>query len=282
VGKKLKRGDAAPDLSITEFNRHVDASDFVHRNLMLGGGGAHRQTAHDTNLITVKNVSGALRRQGEILEFTDIPLTDLSARQLILNGGSPTLANGFGVLLEPVANNDGTPYCQVAGGCIGLVNVTNASHKFAKVISANYVLQSAESGPVRILYKPGGTGERTCGLLIGAGTAVEIYRGITDGQLNKASTGNVKRYNDGTDTESGPTDSVKNDLASVKTGKIVLYIRLGSNFYLLNSEKVSHTALSNIRIKTGNAQIEAEDLEIFADSVDSLAYADKIPLTACP
>jgi hypothetical protein len=84
--------------SATEWNRHVDAAEFVLRNLAFENGTPRRGTPGDTNFVTVLNSSGADRVQGELLEFTGLAtgLTDLAARHLMLNGGSPTLANGFG------------------------------------------------------------------------------------------------------------------------------------------------------------------------------------------
>jgi hypothetical protein len=161
VGAKLKAGDRA--ISAAEWNRHVDAAEFVYRNLISNNGTPRRGAPADLNFVNVKNSSGADRRQGDILEFTGISgVTDLTARQIILDGGSPTLANGFGVLTSPIKNGDYAPDCQVSGACVAFVNVTDANHKFAKVASATYVLQSEIVGPVRILYKPSGTGEKTC------------------------------------------------------------------------------------------------------------------------
>src|SRR6478609_5098316 len=113
--------------SATEWNRHVDAAEFVLRNLAFENGTPRRGTPGDTNFVSVLNNSGADRLQGEILEFTDIAtgLTDLTARHLILKGGSPSLANAFGVLNSPIKSNDLAPDCQITGACIAQVNITD-------------------------------------------------------------------------------------------------------------------------------------------------------------
>ena len=158
--------EGAGEISAAEFNRHGQAADIV-LGKALGKPGAPLRLEYDTNRITVKNSSGADRRRGEILEFTGSPLTDFSSGELWLTGGSPTLANGFGVLLNPIPNNKfGNKDCQVAGVCAALVNVTDATHKFAKVTASTYVLQSTASGAVRILHKPSGTGEKLCTVLL--------------------------------------------------------------------------------------------------------------------
>jgi len=164
VPGKIKPGD--PGISATEFNRHVDASDYVLGNLIQGSPSGGAPIARDVSFVTVKNVSGADRRKGEILEFTDLDdgLTDLEAEELMLKGGSPTLANAFAILREPIADAGRSARAQIAGSCVGLVNVTSSSHRYAGPKSGSYVLESRGSGPLRILWKPGGTGEKTCGL----------------------------------------------------------------------------------------------------------------------
>jgi hypothetical protein len=144
-----------------EWNRHVDASDAYHRTKALGEGKDSSASAADTNIVNAKNTSGSDRRQGEILEFSGTPLSSFQDGLIWLNGDSPALANGFGVLLQ--AAPDGKfQDSQVSGVCRALVNVTDTAHKYAKPVSGNAILQSATRGPVRILHKPSGTGERDC------------------------------------------------------------------------------------------------------------------------
>jgi hypothetical protein len=144
-----------------EWNRHVNASDAYHRTKELGDEKDRAALAADTSIVNAKNTSGADRRKGEILEFSGSPLNDFKDGLLWLNGQQPQLANGFGVLLQ--AAPDGKfQDCQVCGVCTALVNVTDPTHGYAKPVSGNAVLQSADNGPVRILHKPGGTGELEC------------------------------------------------------------------------------------------------------------------------
>ena len=70
-------------------------------------------------------------------------------------------------------------------------------------------------------------------------------------------------------------------LVSVASGKKVTYMKIGGTFYVIDTEKVSQTVGTNFRIKSGNAQIEGEELDIFVDTVDTAAYADKIALEDC-
>jgi hypothetical protein len=237
MGQKVKAGDHS--FSAGEFNRHVDVSDYVHRHLMQHGGVTPTPDQRDRTCVTVRNNSGANRRVGELLEFNGLAvgLSDLTSNDLILSGGSPTLANSYGILLEPVAVSNGTQYCQISGACIGLVNVTDLNHGFAQVAAGSFVLQSAFAGPVQILWKPASTGERACGLKLGSPFHA-FYRGITAATLTKGgAAGNVTRYKPGTTTSAGVTDTVKNELATVGSSKVVYYFDDGSGtLYLFAAE----------------------------------------------
>jgi hypothetical protein len=161
---QLNPGD---EITAQYLNRHDAAADIV-LGQALGKPGQPLRLDYDTNRITVKNISGSDRRRGEIVQFAGSPL-DLSLGELWLAGGPVTnLANGFGVLLNPLSSGKfGNRDCQVAGSCLALVNVTDANHQMATPVFGSHVLQSTDAGPVRILHKPLGTGEKTCAVLLG-------------------------------------------------------------------------------------------------------------------
>jgi hypothetical protein len=236
---KLGPDSEPTDLSISEWNRHVDVAEHYDRTMARGQIRPRLGSTRDTNLVQVSNNSGADRREGEILEFTGFALTDLDGDVPLLwfTGGEPSLDNGFGVLLRPMPNDSSVmDVCQIAGACKALVNVTDAGHKFATVEAGEYVLQSAASGPIRILSNPaGGTGEKTCAVLLGS-ESVAIHRGITDEDLDKGTTATVSRYNPGTTTDSTIDDEVTNELADVGTGKVVYYFEQGGNKYVFAAE----------------------------------------------
>lgn len=217
---KVKQGDT--NLSAIEWNRHVDAAEFVLRNLAYGNGTPRRGTAGDVAFVSVKNASGADRRQGELLEFTGLALTDLASRHLILNGGSPTLANDFGILQSPVANNDFVPDCQIAGACVALVNVLDADDRYARAIVSNYVLQSVAIGPVRILWKPSGTGEKTCAVKLLGVSGEILVKNESGGDY--AANGGPRDYHVYTGTPGSFTDTGQilpaYNIPIFKTGKM--------------------------------------------------------------
>lgn len=63
----------------------------------------------------------------------------------------------------------------VSGAVQTIVNITNAEHRFAVAASGQEFLQSAAGGPVRILWRQSGTGEKKAIVVVNAG--------ITTGQV---------------------------------------------------------------------------------------------------
>ncbi len=55
-------------------------------------------------------------------------------------------------------------------------------------------------------------------------------------------------------------------VAAVANGKQIIYVKLGSTFYMLNSEKSSQATLTNVRKKADDTYVEAEELDIYVDS----------------
>lgn len=114
---------------------------------------------------------------------------------------------------------------------------------------------------------------------------VHSVLGKTDGASTKGSgTVTVSVYagavNSDTDTSMNIT-GVGNEFADVATTKYVWVTRNGGVPYLTAVEKTSQTLISNMRIKSGDTQIEAQELDIWVETTDTAAYSDKIPLTSC-
>lgn len=75
--------------------------------------------------------------------------------------------------------------------------------------------------------------------------------------------------------------NVGNNFASVDSGKWVWVSLNGGSPYITQTEKTQVTPLTNIRMKSGNAWVEAESLATFVDTVATAAYSDKIELGDC-
>ena len=164
----------------TIWNNMVDAGR-AWANGRLDQPGQERIRPRETDLIKIRNDSGTARRRGEILRIkdTDRPLTDLVDEHIWLKGLEPTADGYFGILKDPAAI-DGIEQLQVSGVCIALVDVTDETHTHAAAVATEYVLGSASSGPVEILYAPDGTGEKECVVRFGGGSVINTaYATIT-------------------------------------------------------------------------------------------------------
>jgi hypothetical protein len=175
---RLRPGQPPLIPSAAAWNRHEDVSEWYHRNKARGEGSDAPFYLTPSDVVQVRNDSGADRRPGEVLECKedDPLLTDppgvIDPENLWFKGATPTGLRAFGVLLFPAKHdatesNRGVTPLQVSGVCKALVNITSATHRFAKVSSGSFVLQSAFEGPVRILGKSAaGTGEKECCVVI--------------------------------------------------------------------------------------------------------------------
>jgi hypothetical protein len=157
---KVSPGSPIRAVPASIWNNMVDAGRaFADRQLSSGGPSPTR--ARPTDLLKLKNSSGAMRRKGEILKIGGKVIDDITDEHIWLDGVEVTDDCRFGILKEP-AESDEVVTAQVSGVCIALVNVTDEEHQFAKPVEDEYVLESDGSGPLEILYAPEGTGELEC------------------------------------------------------------------------------------------------------------------------
>jgi len=175
------------------WNNMVDAGR-AHADSRLNGGSPNPIRPRETDIIKVKNTSGADRRLGEILRISGKAIETVTDENKWLLGVEPTDDGYFGILKEPAAIS-GLASLQVSGCCMALVNVTDASHTRATSADGEYVLQSGDDGPIEILFAPDGTGEKTCVVrFAGIGGGIELFHGVILEQCNaNCSTYRVQR-----------------------------------------------------------------------------------------
>lgn len=126
--------------------------------------------------VKLQNVSGAARRQYEVVSLDGTFLLDPVTRQNIWLEGdvASTPQRLFGVLLE-AAKDDAIVRAQISGVCPALVNVTNDGHRRATLIASEDRFTSSVGGPVQIIHKPTGTGEKLCVVNLSNRTGVKLY-----------------------------------------------------------------------------------------------------------
>ena len=158
---KKKDGDPLK-FSSQEWNCHEDAAN-AHKLSRLNQGSKGKKQPYPTDIIRLKNETGAARRRGEVLEIGDFIYDVVRQSHHLFEGLTPAEnSNKTPAILRDPAPDDKFPRAQVAGMVYALVNVTDTSHQRATVADGNHVLQSAESGPFHICAKPTGTGELEC------------------------------------------------------------------------------------------------------------------------
>jgi hypothetical protein len=170
----------------TIWNNMIDAGQAVaDEKLNSGPPGATRSRA--TDLLKLKNSSGAVRRKGEILKIEGKVIETVTDENIWLDGIEPTAECRFGILKSPAnmgeegdEENGEVITAQVSGVCLALVNVTDASHTFASAVDADYVLHSGTSGPLEILYAPDGTGELECVVRFCGGPGLKLFVALED------------------------------------------------------------------------------------------------------
>lgn len=136
------------------------AGDYAQRR-RLGQAGGSSSRPNPTDTIKIKNSSGGHIRAGEVLEITDFLLGNVRRTELWFDGSVPDATHPFAIALQDIPSTS-IDRAQVSGVCVALVNVTDAAHGYAYVADTAIVAQSAVTGPLRILFKPTGTGEKVC------------------------------------------------------------------------------------------------------------------------
>lgn len=115
------------------------------------------------NIVLIKNNSGVDVPWLGVLAISGIetgPSGSSFATQPVLRGGVPAVNSRVVVAMEPIAK-DKVGRAAASGVFACRVNVTEESHNFA-VADAGFVtrLKSAACGPVELLWKEGGLGDK--------------------------------------------------------------------------------------------------------------------------
>lgn len=171
--RKVRAGERL-DISAAAWNAVQDVARTAR--MRFDGDGAFRSgwSAPSANIL-VKNDSGAAVNQYSILGISSSLFTagsDAFLADMAVSGITPnatTHENKFLITTEPIAAG-AVGLAVAAGACICKVNITSASHDFAKPGSTSAQLTSAaDSGPARMIYKESGTGVKWAIVVFPAG-----------------------------------------------------------------------------------------------------------------
>lgn len=178
------------------WNGMVDAGN-AYRAGRLNVGAPPPTRPRQTDLVRIKNNSGADRARGEILLIDGKAITDLTDEHIWLLGDEPTADGYFAILKEPIASG-GVGVSQVSGCCLAMVDVSDTDHTRAKAAAGLYLLESSTDGPLEILYQPGTTGEVECVVRFAGGSGGASLFGFktTSAMVSNIATGNVYPLSD--------------------------------------------------------------------------------------
>ena len=195
----------AGNLKAAEFNRHVDAAEWYHRNKALGEGGGPQGLAVSTDIIKVKNGSGGNLARGSVVGIGDRLITDLDPLALWYDYAAPDPEQPWAILRR-AAPAGAIEEAQLSGVCIARVNVSDIDHRYARVVSGPNVLDSAGSGPVRLVQPATSTGEQELVVHLHYEPRVELVELLSLTKVDDFYPGKILHYDPQTNTYSdGPS-----------------------------------------------------------------------------
>ncbi|WP_254512849.1 hypothetical protein [Anatilimnocola floriformis] len=139
------------------WNRVVESADDYHDRRAQGVAQKHLPLSRPSQtVIQLRNSCGANLRRGEVLEIDDYILDPLDNASLWFNGVTPNMKrSGWAIALEPIPYAPARPRIGAAvmnGTCVGIVEITNSAHRFARRDAERRTFVSAERGAVKILH----------------------------------------------------------------------------------------------------------------------------------
>jgi hypothetical protein len=152
-----------------------------------------------TDVVEVK-VTASLPR-GSVIELGARLITDLDPRNLVYDWvpSGPNSENFWAITRHQIAGDE-IGEAQVAGVCIARVDVLDIEHRFARVVSGENVLESAGSGPVRLVQLATGTGEQELVVQLRYEPRVEVVELASLEKTGDFYGGTLKDFNPQTNT----------------------------------------------------------------------------------
>lgn len=154
-----------------DWNSIGEATEEYQRNHRTRDAAQFKQFILATDLVWCRNDTSD-RRAGDVLECGDYLLDDIDPLALWFAGQAPTepVRESTHGILRVACKSGKLERVQVSGVVRAWVNVTDEDHWFADAEVGSHVLESNNRGPHKITYKPSGTGELECVVLLYADT----------------------------------------------------------------------------------------------------------------
>lgn len=182
------------------WNGFVDAADDYRQRRRLGDGGLLLPVTIPECVAKARNDTGADAARGEVAELTGLATTSPTREAIWFTADLRATAGPVGIWVDDVPE-DKIGRIQLAGICLAEVDVLDADHTHAYAASGDKNPQSNFGGPLRILYKPSGTGLLTCVVQVGVNPQVR-RKAIADADITSGSYAAASVYIAGSDVGS--------------------------------------------------------------------------------
>ena len=184
------------NLSASDYNGAVEAGRWYQRERRLGGGGSSPVLPVGSTIVQVRNDTGGDLDAGAVVEIDDTILTTPSNQfpwfsAIARAGNDPVCA----VLLDPIPE-DGVGPAVLAGIVFADVDIVDEDNTHARVVPGSTQLKGDFGGWCRIVYKPSGTGVKSCAVLLGH-TEQTVRKAKASGTITAGSTGTANVFING-------------------------------------------------------------------------------------
>ena len=157
-------------ISAADYNAAVEAGRRWRDQGRLGRGPYSSTPQIVPAIVKVRNSTSGSLEAGAVVELNATPMSELSRRNLVFDGVARAGVDPFcAVLINPLGQLEIGP-AVIAGAVMAPVNIIDADNTHARVDVGSTQLKGDFGGWCRILYKPGGTGVKTCVVAVGVAT----------------------------------------------------------------------------------------------------------------
>lgn len=163
VEKVTVGGKVRTNPLIRHGNTINDVLDVVdrYRREAIGLPTSARLHTPSTDVVYVKNMTGADRSLGDVVQLGAYLLDEVQQNSLWFEGETPEIPlTPIVILRQPAKANDVVP-ASASGVWIANVNITTTTHRFARPARTSHVLTSdASGGPIELLSTATTTGQQ--------------------------------------------------------------------------------------------------------------------------
>lgn len=196
----------------------VDMVDWFKRVVRGNQSGAY-QPPIPTDVIKVKNITGANRSAGQVLELGSLLYTDLTRRNIGFNADtvSHPVGRSYCILPRPIPTGE-IDDAHISGVCVAKVNIIATSDRYGFIELSSNVLKSGKAGQFKLLGPVTATGEQLVAVCFADDARpARLCKPVSN--IAKGASGDITLYEyNGTTEAAGQTVSAKALMGAVIGG----------------------------------------------------------------